>query len=116
MLGGSLVFGLAHRWQSADLLHPAEGIVFLPLLSDLSPDDEVDHHTAGFHLLARGGDSHQISPMDASETPTSHYLVALSYLVLNRPSAIGKRGKHLGQEFFISFAAEFPYCWCAAYK
>src|ERR1039458_5664439 len=109
MLGGSLVFGLAHRWQSAELLHHAEGIVFLPLLSDLFPDNAVDHHSAGCHLLARGSDSHQRFALDAGETPTGRYLVALGYLILNRPSAIGKGGKHLGQELFISLAPEFPY-------
>src|SRR5713101_1671848 len=108
MLRCGLVFGGC--WHGAELLHHAEGIVFLPLLSDLSADDAVNHHTARCHLLARGGNSHEISPMDASETPTGHHLVALGYLVLNCPSAIGKGGKHRGQELFIGLAPEFPYC------
>jgi hypothetical protein len=92
MLRGGLVFGDCRL--SVELLHHAEGIVFLPLLSNLSPNDAVDHHTACCHLLAGWGNSHDIPRMDTSEAPTGHHLVALGYLVLNRPSAIGKASKH----------------------
>src|SRR5579859_561962 len=113
--GGHIVLSLGWRGHSTELLHHAERVVFLPLLSDLSPDDAIDHHTAGCHQLACGSDSHQISPMDASETPTGYHLVAFGYLVLNRPLAIGEGGKHLGQELTISLAPELPDCRCVVY-
>src|ERR1035438_2136009 len=106
VLGDHLLFGFDHRWHSAELLHHAEGVRFFPLLSNLSPDDAVNHHTACCHQPARGRNSHEIPPMDAIEGPTGHHFGALSYLVLNRPSAIGKGGKHLRQELFISLAPE----------
>src|SRR5829696_2438641 len=66
---------LSWFWNSADLLHQAQGVIAVPFFRDLAALDAADGDPRNLYPITAGRDAHQFACVGAARRPTGYHFV-----------------------------------------
>ncbi len=78
-LAAALLSGL---WDGANLLHHAQGIIYVPIFYYLATFDAADSDPHKLNPLTAWGDVHQVALVSSAHRPATYHRVPFGYLVL----------------------------------
>src|SRR5439155_24475622 len=97
--------GVGELRNNAELLHHPERVPVRVLLDDLPVRKAGESESRDLHLLAGGGDAHQVAVVGAATCPAGRDLVALGGLIVDRDPAIRVRRAKGGDVFLETVRA-----------
>src|SRR5438128_1647185 len=100
--------GVGELRNNAKLLHHSERVPVPVLLDDLAVRKAGEGESRDLHLLAGGGDAHQVTVVLAATCPAGRDLVALGDLIVDGDPGIRVR-RAIGRDVFLETIGAAPW-------